>query len=79
MCSVSVAAYGAHVLSYSYPDLPVWANSFRASGARVADARHCILQEKILVCYFWEADISKYQKIINQLPCPSRFFVKGAK
>jgi hypothetical protein len=33
MYSVSVAAYGARVLSYSYPDLPVWANSFRASGA----------------------------------------------
>jgi hypothetical protein len=26
-------AYGAQFLFFPYPDLPVWANSFRASGA----------------------------------------------
>ena len=30
---VGVAAYGARVFSFSYPDLPVWANSCRAYGA----------------------------------------------
>ena len=33
MFRIGVAAYGARVFLYSYPDLPVWANSSRASGA----------------------------------------------